>query len=103
LQLQTFDHERHQGLPALEAQVAGQGAQIVEEGLGPQERAQAMLAGIEQLQQGVKQEGQKIEGRQQGREMLLAVAEVVGQVVALGLDGVGALVLHLPASETGSS
>ena len=45
----------------------------------------------------MKAEGEKIQGSQQGREVLLAMAEVMSQVVALGLKGIVILVLHLPS------
>ncbi len=55
-----------------------------------------------QVQQRVKQQGEEIEGRQQGGEMLLAVPEIVRQVIALGLEGVVVLVLDLPAGAAGA-
>ena len=52
IELEPFYHERHQGLPTVEAQVAGQGAQIVEEDLAWQElrgeRIRDMLRSQEQ-------------------------------------------------------
>ena len=48
VELEPSYHECHQRLPTVEAQVAGQGTQIVEEDLARQESAQqALVAGIE--------------------------------------------------------
>ena len=47
LKLEAIDHERHQGLPAVEAHITGQGPQIVEEDLAREELAQGPIAGIE--------------------------------------------------------
>jgi hypothetical protein len=68
LQLEASDHERHQGLPAVDAQATAQGAPVVEEAFVRQKLADGSIARIEQLQQGVKQKGQRIDGRQQSRD-----------------------------------
>ncbi len=65
-----------------------------------QELAEALVARVHQIQHGVKQEGQEIEGGQQGGEVCLAVAEVVGQVIAFGFKRIVVSVLHLPAGAT---
>ena len=44
-------------------------------------------------------EGQQVEDGKDSREVLLAVAEIVFEVVALGFQGVEAFVLDLPAPE----
>jgi hypothetical protein len=62
LQFEPLDHERHQGVPTVEAQIAGQCAQVVKKPFARQELAQAPVAGVHQVQHSVKQEGQKIEG-----------------------------------------
>ncbi len=49
----------------------------------------------------MKQEGQKIEGGQEGGEIFLTVAEVVGQRVALSFQGIVVFILHLPAGAPG--
>ena len=74
-----MDHEGHQGLPTIEAQIAAQCAEVVEKPFAWQELADALVAGVQQVEQGVKQEGQEIEGGQEGGEILFAVAEVVGE------------------------
>ena len=65
VQFKLFDHECHQGVPTVEAQVTGQRTQVVEEPFARQELADASVARVHQVQQGVKQEGQEIEGGQQ--------------------------------------
>ena len=75
-QFKLFDHECHQGVPAVEAQVAGQCAQVVEKPFARQELADAPVVGVEQFQEGVEQEGQEIEGGQEGGEMFFAMAVV---------------------------
>jgi len=56
---------------------------------------------VEQVQHGMKEEGQDVEGSEQGGEMLLAVAEIVFQIVTLRLEGVVILVFHLPPGPSG--
>ena len=46
---------------------------------------------------GVEGERQEVEGGEDGGQVLLAVAEVVFEVIALGFQGVEAFVLDLPA------
>jgi hypothetical protein len=46
--------------------------------------ADQRVLGIHHVEHGVEQEGQQIQGNQQCRQMLLAVPEVVRQVIALG-------------------
>lgn len=43
---------------------------------------------VKPLQSSVKQQGQDVKGGEEGGQMLLTMAEVVLQVVALGLEGV---------------
>ena len=52
---------------------------------------------VGQVGDGVEREGQQVEDGKDGREVLLAVAEIVFEVVALGFQGVEAFVLDLPA------
>src|SRR5437879_8520168 len=49
----------------------------------------------------MKQEGQQIEAEHGRREILLAVAEVMFEMVALGLEHVVVFVFNLPPSTTG--
>jgi hypothetical protein len=95
VQFELVDHEGRQGLATIEAQIAGQCTQVVEKPFAWQELADALVAGVHQ--HGVKHKGQEMAGGQQGGEMLFAVAEVVGQVVALGFQGVVVFVLPLSA------
>ncbi len=45
-----------------------------------------LVAGVSQIEHGMGEEGQQDQAGQQGGEMLLAVAVVVLEVVALGLE-----------------
>ena len=76
LELKAPHHEAQQRLPALEVRVAGQGADIVEEGLAGKRLANELVVGIHQPEYGMKQEGQEVEGGEQGREVLLAMPVV---------------------------
>ena len=99
---EAFEHEVPQRVPSLEAQVAGQGADVVEQALARGELlAQQPVLRVHPLQDGVGQEGQDDEAGQQGRQVLPAVAEGVLEVVALGLQGVVVLVLDFPAAAPG--
>jgi hypothetical protein len=51
---------------------------------------------------GVEREREQVEADQEARQGLLAVAEVVLEVVALGLEDVEGLVLDLPAGAAAS-
>src|SRR5271170_2950420 len=46
---------------------------------------------------GVEGEGQQVEGGEDGGQVLLAVAEIVFEVIALVFQGIEAFVLDLPA------
>ena len=52
---------------------------------------------IDQVKDGVPQEGQQVEGEQQRRQILLPMPEVVFQMVAFGLEDVVVFVFDLPA------
>ena len=92
--LEAVQHEIHQRLPGLEAPVTGQGADVVEQALSRgQLLAQEPVVVVPPLQYGVGQQSQGDAAGQQGRQVLLAVAEIVLEVVALGLQRVVVLVL----------
>ena len=94
---QAPHHKVHQGVPVGKEHIAGQGAQVIEEGLaGGQGGADEPVVFVGKGQEGVIEEGQDVHRRQQRGEMLLAVAEVVFEVIALGLERVVVLVFDLP-------
>ena len=65
----------------------GERARVLEEGLpGRQVAAHRLVAGVEQIEDGVGEEGQQDQSGQQGGEMLLAVAVVVLEMIALGFN-----------------
>ena len=49
----------------------------------------------------MEEEGQKVQGGEQGGQMLLAMAEIVFEVVALRFEGVVILVFHFPPGSSG--
>lgn len=56
---------------------------------------------IAKSQKGMEEKGEDIHRGKQGREMFIAVAEVMFQVIALGFQRVVVLVLDLPSRATG--
>jgi len=75
----------------------GEGAQVVEEGLAAgQGGADEPVVLVGKGKEGVVEEGQDVHRGQQRGQMLLAMAEVVFEVVALGLEGVVVLVFDFP-------
>ena len=75
--VEAFQHEIDQCLPTVEAQVAGQCLDVVEQAPARgQLLAQQLELVVHPLQHGVGQKGQDDEARQQGRQVLLAVAVV---------------------------
>jgi hypothetical protein len=58
---------------------------------------------VKPLQGGVEQQGQDVKGGEEGGQMLLTMAEVVLQVVALGFEGVVVFILNLPSGPSGSN
>jgi hypothetical protein len=92
-------HKVHQSVPVGEKHVSGQGAQVVEEGFARRQGgADEPVVFVGQGQKGEIEEGQDVQGGQQRGELLLAVAEVVFEVIALGLERVVVLVFDLPPS-----
>src|SRR4030043_220853 len=97
-ELQAFEHEQHQLLPALEAHVLCEHAQVLKESVAPRQGStDEGTATVQQLQRRVKQEGQQVQRQQCLGEEQLAMAEIVLKVVALGFEGVDILVFDLPA------
>jgi len=87
--------------PTLKVHIAGQGAQIIEEGFAnPEFGAQQFIFGIQQVQNGVEEKGQQIEGQQEGRQMLVSMPKVVFEVVAFGFEDIVVLILHFPAGSS---
>lgn len=85
IDFQAAQHEIQQGIEVLEANIAGQSLDMLEEHFAAwQFCADQLVLGIYHVEHGVEQEGQQIQGHQQCRQILLAVPEVVSQVIALG-------------------
>ena len=99
-QLKLFDHERHQGIPAVETEIASQCAQVVKKLFTRHGLTNASIALVHHIQYGMKQIGKNIECGQVGGEMFFAVAKVVRQVVALGFQIIVVFILDFPAGAT---
>jgi len=102
VKFQAPQHEVEQVVPTLEVKIAGQRTDIVEEGLaGWEGLADELIFCIAHPEHGMEQQGEQIEGSEQGGQMLFAVSEVVGQMVALGLQGIVVFVFHFPTGTPG--
>jgi hypothetical protein len=97
-QLESFDHEFQHGIPAGEIDVTRQSSNVIEECLaGCELLAKQLTLDASQAQNGVKQEGQQIEGQQDARQILLAMPKIVLEMIPF-LEDIMALVLGLPPS-----
>ena len=85
-------------MPVWEDDVGGDGAQVLEEVIAGAAGGGGGAPGEDgELGDGVEGEGEEVEGDEQAGEGELAVAEVVFEVVAVGLEDVEGLILDLPA------
>ncbi len=90
-----------EGAPVGEDQVAGQDEQILKESFACTECLAGLLPKlVSQVANGVKGEGQKVHGGQQGGQILLAMAKIMLEVIAAILYRVELLVLDFPARPT---
>jgi hypothetical protein len=83
------DHIAHEGLDIMEKRLAS-GKHL----------ASQRIFGITPLQHGMEQQGEQVEAEQNRCEVLLTMAKVVLQMVALGLQDVVIFVCDLPAPTT---
>ncbi len=75
---------------------------MLEESPSRRERvAHGAVERIDPVKCGVRQEGQQDHGRKQVRQRLLAMAEVVFEVIPLGFERVVILVLDFPTRKVG--
>jgi hypothetical protein len=101
-ELKPLKHEVHQVMPAFKHHVTGQGSHILKKRLASRKPlAKQCVFLIAPFQHRVEQEGSQIEAEHHRREILLAVAEVLLEMVALGLEHVVVFVFNLPPSTTG--
>jgi len=63
----------------------------------PEFGAQQFIFGIQQVQNGVEEKGQQIEGQQEGCQMLVSMPKLCSKVVAFGFEDIVVLILHFPA------
>ena len=76
---------------------------MFEEGLSRgQLGAHRPIALVQAVEDGVYQVGEEDQGRQYGGQVLFAMAIIVFEVVALGLEGIVVFVLDFPAAAAGS-
>lgn len=74
-------------LPAFKHQVTGECAQVVKKALpGAQALTNLLVGRIEQLEKGVEQKSQQIQGQKESSQMLLSMTEIMFQVIALGFE-----------------
>ena len=100
--LQAAPHEIQQARPVLTVQIGGQRAQRLEEGPPrPDLAADELIIRIGQFQQGVPREGQQVQRRQQRGQVLLAVSEIVFEMIALRFEHVVVFVFDLPTRAPG--
>src|SRR6202007_191303 len=86
-----------QNLPGGKNDVAGDGGEIVEElAAGGEFLPSAMPDSLGAVADGVDREGQEIQGREHGGEVLFSVAEIVLDIITLGFENVEGLVFDLP-------
>ena len=98
-QVKLLMHKADQLLPATEADVAGEGSQVVEEGTASaQFLSHFPVDRRAEPKGGMAEESQQEQGEQNHGEILLAMAIVVTEVVTTVLEDVEALVLDLPAT-----
>jgi len=85
LQLQPCEHEQHQVLPAVEAQVLGQCRDMLKEGIAAGEGgAKKGAALVFELQHRVEQKRRDVQRQQRLRQIPFTVPEVVLEVIPLG-------------------
>jgi hypothetical protein len=85
-------------VPRGKNQIGGQADETAEELHAPARfRSGQLPQRLDMIADGVTGEGKEIEDGEAGREILFAVAEVVLEVVALGLQHIGSAVLYHPS------
>ncbi len=89
-------------MPAFKHHITGQGSHILKKRLASRQHlTKECVLLIAPFQHRMEQEGQQIETEHRRREILLAVAEVMFEMVALGLKHVVVFVFNFPPSTTG--
>lgn len=102
-EFQASKHEGDETAPRVKVEIASEGADVVEKGGAPPQRLpNALVGGIGQAETGMQEKGQQVECEQEAGEMLLAMAKVVLEMIALVLECVVVLVLRLPTRPTGA-
>ena len=98
LDFKPVNHEVKKMLPAVEDHVASQGPEIMKEsaadGKGFSQQAVVIIGDV---QSSVNEKGEQIQGEQGVGEMLITVAKVMFQMVALIFEYIDIFILDLPA------
>jgi hypothetical protein len=87
VQFEAVEHESPQRRPVVKGEIAQQRFQVLKERTARSEGGPngAVLV-VHQIKHGVKQKGEQVQGEQRGSQKLLAMAEIVLQVIAFGLE-----------------
>ena len=94
---------RVRGIPEVKQKQPEGGAHLVpERAAGTEEGAHTLIQAIDQLEDLVHEERQQVEHEERLRQVPVAVAEIVLQVVALVLERVERLILDLPTRPPGA-
>ncbi len=102
IELQAVGHERQQGLEAVEIQITGQCPDVLEKHPARGQRgAHRPIRPVIEFEDGVEQKSEQVEADQGRGEMVVAVTEVVFQVIALGFQRVVVFILDFPAGAAG--
>lgn len=97
--MEALQHEIEPVFPTVETQITGQGPNSVEQALARRPLlAKPTIRIVYPLQYRVSEVRQDDEGRQQGGQMLLAMAVVVFEMIALGFERVVVFVFYFPAA-----
>jgi len=94
-------HEIQHSIPVFKANVPGQGTDIIEKGLpGGQIFPDQFVFFIQNIQGCMKKEGQEIERKQKGGQVLFPMAEVMFEVISFCFQGIIVFVLNFPSCST---
>ncbi len=92
----AVDEGSDEGGPVGDEEVAGDRAEVLEEALAGADALAGFLPGpCDEIAERMEGEGEQVHGGQEGGEVLVAVTEVVFEIITLGLEDVETLVLVL--------
>jgi hypothetical protein len=89
-------------LPGIKEQILGQGLNVLKEALaGASLLSDALVGGINEVQDGMEQESENVEGEQRHGEVVLAMTKIMLQVIALGFEDIVVFILAFPSGPSG--